>query len=73
MTKLFVKDALKYFSDSDGERGAKAKMAKALDVTSGAISQWGELLPEGKAYKLESISNGHLKVDPALYRKTSNS
>lgn len=66
---LLVSDAIKFFSGSDGERGARSRMARALGVTVGAISQWGDVLPEGKAYKLESISNGKLKVDPSLYEK----
>lgn len=66
---MLLTEAITYFSDSDGERGARVRMAKALGVTSGAISQWGELVPEGQAYKLESITGGVLKVNPALYEK----
>ncbi len=58
---MYTRDALKHF---DGNRAA---IARALGITRGAVSLWGEIVPEGSAYKLESITGGNLKVDPALY------
>lgn len=46
-------------------------LAQALGVTLQAVSQWGTLVPESSAYKLESITRGKLRVDPKLYAKGS--
>ena len=58
-------DAVRFF----GPKGARTKIANSLGLTSGAISQWGDIVPEGQAYKLESLTGGQLKVDPSLYVK----
>lgn len=42
-------------------------VAEALGVTIAAVSGWGDVVPEGSAYKLQVLTEGHLKVDPALY------
>lgn len=52
----------------DHFKTAKA-LAKALDISKGAISQWGEVVPEGSAYKLQVITGGQLRVDERLYQK----
>lgn len=52
-------------------RGAKIRIAEALGISSGAISQWGDVVPEGQAYKLQALTNGKLRVDPACYEKPS--
>lgn len=44
-------------------------VAAALGITRQAVEQWGEVVPERSAYKLEVITKGDLKVDPELYRK----
>ena len=49
--------------------GSQIALAKALGVTKGAVSLWGEVIPEGSAYKLESLTKGALRVDPQLYTK----
>ncbi len=49
--------------------GTQSNLAKVLTVSQAAISRWGETVPEGAAYKLESLTGGQLKVDPALYVK----
>ena len=61
--------AVTFFSAGQDTRGAKSKITKLLGLSSGAISQWGEVVPEGQAYKLESLTKGRLKVDPTLYQK----
>jgi DNA-binding transcriptional regulator YdaS (Cro superfamily) len=49
--------------------GSRRKLAEALGITSQAISQWvkRKQIPEGIAYKLEVITGGALKVNPADY------
>lgn len=46
-------------------------IAKALGITKSAVSQWPELIPEGMAYKIESLTHGKLKVVRKLYRKAA--
>ena len=66
---MLVSDALKFFSGQDGDCGAQTRLANALKITRGAVSQWGDVVPEGNAYKLESLTKGKLKADPKLYEK----
>lgn len=47
--------------------GSQAALARALNITRSAVSQWGPIVPEGAAYKLQSLTDGKLKVDPAVY------
>ncbi|WGL54468.1 MULTISPECIES: Cro/CI family transcriptional regulator [Kluyvera] len=35
--------------------GSKAKLAKLLNVSKGAVSQWGDEIPELRALQLEKI------------------
>ncbi|EJO4329828.1 hypothetical protein NRK04_004635, partial [Escherichia coli] len=37
-----------------------------------SVSEWPEIIPEGRAYQLEKITNGKLKVDVSLYQKTNS-
>ncbi|EGG93542.1 hypothetical protein IMCC1989_1083 [gamma proteobacterium IMCC1989] len=60
-----------YKSDAISHYGNAVKLAEALDITSGSISQWGEIIPEKQALRLEKITNGALKHDPSLYLKAS--
>lgn len=53
-------DAVEHF-------GSQRALAAALGITEQAVSLWSELVPEGRAYQLESITDGELKVDPASY------
>lgn len=54
-------DALEHFESLQA-------LADALDITLSAVSQWGEVIPEGSAYKLQVITGGKLQVDAVLYR-----
>lgn len=51
--------------------GSKTALAKALGITKSAVSFWGEIVPEGRAYQIESLTRRALRVDPQLYRKTA--
>lgn len=37
--------------------GGKAKLARLLNVTKGAVSQWGDMIPELRALQLEKLVN----------------
>jgi predicted transcriptional regulator len=71
---MLLKDAIKHFSEANGldtERGARKKIADLLGITHSAISQWGDVVPEGNAYKLQALTNKKLKVDPACYIRSA--
>lgn len=52
--------ALKHF-------GGVVKLAEALTVSHSSVSQWGEIIPEKQALRLDWLTNGKLKYDPAFY------
>lgn len=54
-------DAIAYF-------GTAANLADAIGATRGAISQWGEIVPELSAAKMEKITDGKLVYDFSFYR-----
>ena len=43
--------------------GGALKLSKALGLSPAAISQWGETVPVRRAYELERVTNGALKVN----------
>lgn len=43
--------------------GTKAAIADALGIKRSAVSQWGETIPKGRAYQIEVLTDGKLKVD----------
>jgi DNA-binding transcriptional regulator YdaS (Cro superfamily) len=49
-------DAIKYF-------GTRTALAKALGISKQAVAQWGETVPEGRAYQLQVITGGQLSAD----------
>lgn len=53
-------DAISYYETT-------AALAVVLEITSGAISQWGEFVPEWAAARLEKLTDGKLKYDHEFY------
>ena len=49
----------------------QAAVAKALEISEAAVSLWPEIIPEGSAYKLESLTKRRLRVDPSVYSKAA--
>jgi hypothetical protein len=49
--------------------GTQTAVARALGITKGAISLWGDVIPEGRAYQVQAVTGGKLRVDAALYPK----
>jgi transcriptional repressor of cell division inhibition gene dicB len=49
--------------------GTDSSVAKSLGITRSAVWQWGEIVPERIAYKVQIITGGALRVDPSLYEK----
>ncbi|MCL2899761.1 Cro/CI family transcriptional regulator [Brenneria tiliae] len=58
---MYKSDAIKYF-------GNLTKLADAAGVKLPSASAWGEIIPERRAARLERLTNGALKYDPALYQ-----
>lgn len=44
-------------------------VASACGVTSAAVAQWDEIIPERNALKLDRVTEGKLRYDPSLYQK----
>jgi hypothetical protein len=47
--------------------GSKAALARALQIRPPSIQDWGVLVPLGRAYELQVLTNGALQVDRSLY------
>jgi len=48
-------DAVKFY-------GSQTKLAQVLNIKPSAISQWGEDVPELRAYQIERLTGGELKA-----------
>jgi hypothetical protein len=46
-------------------------VAVALKTSASAVSQWGKVIPILRAYQLEKLTEGALKVDESLYPKSN--
>ena len=64
--QMLKQDAIKYF-------GNKSSLARAAGVDRSAVSQWGEIIPEARAVRLQSASDGALVYDPGFYDKHKQS
>ncbi|KAA5936463.1 transcriptional regulator [Pantoea sp. Bo_2] len=58
---MYTKDALNYFG------GSKSRLAAAAGVKTPSVYKWGTLVPEGRAARLQSASNGVLIYDTSIY------
>lgn len=54
--------------------GSQAELAKRLGITPSAVSQWVSdgIVPEGRAYQIQVISAGAVRVDPSDYRRSES-
>lgn len=53
--------------------GGVAQLAKVLTHCSPqAVSQWGDLIPLGRAYEIESLTERTLRVNKADYTTSSS-
>lgn len=55
-------EAIKHF-------GTASALADALGIRVASVSEWGEMVPEGRAYQLQVMTAGALRVDPSVYQK----
>mgnify|MGYP003691499057 CR=1 FL=1 len=61
---MLKEDAVRHF-------GGVTKLAEALGLSKGAVSQWGENIPMLRAYQIERITNGKLVVVEPELKKAS--
>lgn len=61
---MLKSDVIKYYKK-------RVNVAEALGISSGSISQWGDVIPEKQALKLDHLTNGKLKYDSRLYIKVA--
>lgn len=62
---MLKSDAIKFY-------GTRAKVAEAAGVDPSAVSQWGRLVPEGRAQRLVEASGGALVYDKNIYDQYRN-
>ncbi|MFB2653850.1 Cro/CI family transcriptional regulator [Shewanella seohaensis] len=46
--------------------GSQVKLAAAIGVSQAAISKWPDDVPELRAYQIERLTHGALKVNPVI-------
>ena len=51
-------------TDAVNHFGSQGELAKALGITDGAVSQWGEFPPMGRQYQIQALTKGKLKASP---------
>jgi hypothetical protein len=59
---MTLEEAREYF-------GNYAKLADALDISKGAISQWDGVIPESRQLQLHKLTKGALKADAPILAK----
>lgn len=52
-----TKDAALHF-------GSKKKLAEALSISPGAVTMWGDYVPESRQYQIQVLTTGALKAQP---------
>lgn len=49
--------------------GGVSNLARLLGISHASVSGWGNVIPKGRAFEIQTITNNALKVDPTLYTK----
>jgi transcriptional repressor of cell division inhibition gene dicB len=50
--------------------GSRGKVARALGISRQAVQAWREVVPLGRAYQVQELTKGRLKLKRYLYGKT---
>lgn len=58
-------DVISYF-------GGVGKTAQALGLSHASVSGWGDVIPKGRAFEIQVITNEGLRVDLSLYTKPTS-
>ena len=59
---MHKKDVIQHF-------GGTTEVARWLNISQSAVSQWPDIIPEKQAFKIERLTQGHLKHEPLMYQK----
>jgi DNA-binding transcriptional regulator YdaS (Cro superfamily) len=51
--------------------GSARKASSVLGISRASVSQWGEIIPEKQALRLDRETKGELKYTSALYKQVS--
>ncbi|CAI1578627.1 DNA-binding transcriptional regulator DicC [Serratia proteamaculans] len=51
--------------------GGVVNTAIALGIKHPAVCRWGSIIPEKQAMRIERLTGGELKYQPALYKKST--
>ena len=57
---MYKKRIISYF-------GNETSVAKFLSITPTAVYRWPKIIPEKQAFRLDHLTKGKLKYEPALY------
>lgn len=57
-------DVISYF-------GGVGKTAKALGLSHASVSGWDEIIPKGRAFEIQVLTESKLQVDSSLYKKST--
>lgn len=72
---VFLLTTLEAFMNKDeviSYFGGVSNLARLLGISHASVSGWGSVIPKGRAFEIQTITDGVLKVDPALYAKHSD-
>lgn len=59
---MYTNDAVQHF-------GGRRQLAEALGITRQAVEQWGAVVAEGVAWRLQVMTGGKLIVNEAKYKR----
>lgn len=51
--------------------GSVGNVAKVLGISHASVSGWGPIIPKGRAFEIQSLTNDGLKVNASLYVKNN--
>jgi len=49
--------------------GGVSNLARILGISHASVSGWGSVIPKGRAFEIQTITKGALKVESTLYSK----
>lgn len=58
-------------SEAIAHFGSASKLATAIKIAPAAVSQWGETIPQLRAYQIERLTGGKLKAEEPELKKAS--
>ncbi len=59
---MYTDDAVQHF-------GGRRQLAEALGISRQAVEQWGKVVAQGVAWRLQVMTGGKLVVDETKYKR----